>query len=84
MARSVSVRDLRANLARYLDEVADRREHLVVTRRGRPAAALIPIEEYETLEETAELRSDPDALRAIEQGLGEVARGEVVALDDLR
>jgi prevent-host-death family protein len=84
MAKSVPVRELRSELARLLDGVVDRREHVVVTRHGRPAAALIPIDEYEALEETAEILSDPDAIAAIEAGLSELERGEVVTLDDLR
>jgi prevent-host-death family protein len=84
MAKTVPARELRNDLARLLDEVSDRREHIVVTRRGRPAAALVPFDEYEALEETAEILSDPDALAAIEAGLAEVERGESVTLDELR
>jgi len=80
----VTVRELRSDLAGVLDDVADRREHVVVTRRGRPAAALIPVDEYAALEETAELLSDPAALAAIEEGLGELERGETVPLEALR
>ena len=44
----------------------------------------MPIDEYESLEETAEILSDTDALAALEAGLGELARGETVSLDDVR
>lgn len=84
MAKTVPVRELRSNLARLLSDVADRREHVVVTRNGRPAAALVPVDEYEALEETAEVLSDADALRALETGLAEIGRGETVTLADLR
>ncbi len=55
-----------------------------MTRNGAPAAALVPIDEYEALEETAEILSDPDALAALEAGLGEIERGETVTLAELR
>jgi antitoxin YefM len=84
VAKTVPVRELRAELAGLLDDVADRREHVVVTRHGRPAAVLIPIDEYDALEETAEILSDPDALAAIEEGLAEIERGETVSLGNLR
>jgi antitoxin YefM len=84
MAKSVPVREFRSRLSELLDEVADRRDHVLVTRNGKPAAALIPIDEYEALEETAELLSDPDAIAAIEAGLAELSRGETVTLDELR
>lgn len=56
MSRTVPIRELRNELSYVIDEVADLREHMIVTRRGRPAAVLVPIDEYEALEETAELR----------------------------
>ncbi len=84
MSRTVPAREFRSNLSRLLGDVADRREHILITRNGRPAAALVPIDEYEALEETAELLSDPAALRAVETGSAELERGESVSLDDLR
>lgn len=84
VAKTVPVRDFRTNLSQLLSDVADRREHVVVTRNGRPAAALVPVDEYEALEETAEVLSDPDALLALEAGLAEIGRAEVVPLDVLR
>jgi prevent-host-death family protein len=84
VARTVPVRELRNNLSSLLDEVSDRRDHLLVTRNGAPAAALIPIDEYEALEETAEVLSDPDALSALEEGLTEIERGETISLAELR
>ena len=84
MAKTVPVRELRSNLSRLLDDVSDRRDHVLVTRNGTQAAALVPIDEYEALEETAEVLSDPDALSALEEGLAEIERGETVSLADLR
>jgi antitoxin YefM len=84
MPQTISVRDFRSKLARVMSDVADRRDHVVVTRNGQPTAALLPIDEYEALEETAEILSDPDALRAMEAGLAELGRGETIELNDLR
>lgn len=84
VTKTIPVRDFRSNLAQVLSDVADRRDHVVVTRNGRPAAALVPIDEYEALEETAEILSDPVALDALQAGLGELERGETVEFDDLR
>lgn len=84
VAKTVGVRDLRAALAELLDEVADRREHVVVTRHGRPAAVLIPVDEYDALEETAEILSDTDTLAAIAAGLADIEKGDTVTLAQLR
>jgi antitoxin YefM len=84
MAKQVPAREFRTRLSEFLDDVADRRDHVVVTRNGAPAAVLVPVDEYDALEETAELLSDPDALAAIEDGLAELKRNETVTLDELR
>jgi prevent-host-death family protein len=84
MAKIVPAREFRTRLSELLSDVADRRDHVLVTRNGKPAAALVPIDEYEALEETAEILSDSATLTAIEAGLGELARGDSVTLDDLR
>ena len=84
MAKTVPVREFRSNLSELLGDVADRRDHVLVTRNGKPAAALIPIDEYEALEETAEVLSDVDLVHAIDEGLGELGRGETISLAELR
>jgi prevent-host-death family protein len=56
MARSprdslrLNTADLRARIADTVNRVAYGRERVVLTRRGRPLAALVPIEDLETLE----------------------------------
>jgi antitoxin YefM len=84
MSKTVPVREFRTHLAELLAEVADRREHVTVTRRGRPAAVLVPVDEYEALEETAEILSDEDTLAAIRRGLDDLAAGDEVPLRQVR
>lgn len=84
MPKTVPVRAFRTHLAELLDEVADRREHVTVTRHGRPAAVLVPVDEYESLEETAAILSDEDTLAAIRRGLDELADGDAVTLQQVR
>ena len=84
MSKTVPSREFRTHLAHLLDEVADRREHVTVTRHGRPAAVLVPVDEYEALEETAAILSDEDTLDAIRHGLEDLAAGDVASLDEVR
>lgn len=84
MSKTVPVREFRTHLADLLDEVAERREHITVTRRGRPAAVMVPVDEYKGLEETAEILSSEPTLAAIRQGLDDLAADDVVSLDEVR
>ena len=83
MAKTVPVKDLRRDLGPLLDEVSDRREHIVVTRHGRPAAVIIPHDEYTALEETADVLADPGAMAALAEGL-DADPVDDVTLDELR
>lgn len=84
VAKVVPVREFRTRLSELLGDVADRRDHVLVTRNGKPAAVLVPIDEYEALEETAEILSDSATLSAIEAGITDLARGDSVTLEELR
>jgi len=74
----VSYTELRANLAKYMDEVCDSRDALVVTRQNARSVVLVSEDEYEGMVETIHLlRSPANAarlLRAIENAdAGKVA-----------
>lgn len=84
MARTVPVCEFRTNLSALLSDVADRRGHVLITREGKPVAALVPIDEYDGLKETADILSDSETLAAIRAGLAEFSRGASISLANLR
>ena len=43
MAKSVAISELKAHCLRLVDEVARRRCELVITRRGKPIARIVPL-----------------------------------------
>jgi len=75
-----------ADVKNRLSEVVDRleREHgrVVITKRGRPAAVVLSVEDLEGLEETLELLSDARAMRRIRQSQKDVDAGEVHELSE--
>lgn len=76
--------EARRRLSDLIDLVASRREHVVVTRNGRPEAVVISVDEYDALVETLAILDDPDAMRALDEADGDVAAGRVYTLDDIR
>jgi prevent-host-death family protein len=56
------------------------KERIIVTRRGKPLAAIVPLEDIELLE-SLENEADADDVRLARE---EAARGEVVAWDAVK
>jgi prevent-host-death family protein len=84
MAKTVPFTEARARLSELLDELEARHEHVVITRNGRPAAVLVPVEEQEVLEETLEVLQDEELLRALRESEGDVRSGRLTSLREVR
>jgi prevent-host-death family protein len=66
----IPVSDLRQDAARVLKQVRDSKEPLVITQRGRAAAVMLSVEEYERSERDREL------LRLLAKGEKEIEAGK--------
>lgn len=71
----VPVSDLRQDAAAVLKKVRDSREPLIITQRGRAAAVLLSVEEYERE------NSERQLLRVLARGEKEIAAREGFDLD---
>ena len=58
-----SVAEARAKLAAILDSAAKSRERTVITRNGEPAAVIMSLDDYESMNETLEILADPELTR---------------------
>jgi len=84
MARVVPFSEARARLTELLDEVETRHEHLVITRKGRPAAVVISPDEWDAIEETLAVLQDDDTLAALRESEDDVRAGRLFTLDEVR
>lgn len=83
MAR-VSYTDLRGNLAKYMDDVCDNRDPLIVTRQNARSVVMISEEEYEGMVETLHLLRSPANAAHLQRGLKEVASGKMIERDVIK
>ena len=77
MPNIVPISDLRQGAAALLKKVKDSREPIVVTQRGRAAAVLLSVDEYERREK------DKEILKMLVQGEKEIAAGVGHDLDEI-
>ena len=73
--KTLPLAEVKANFSQLIDQVVKRDEQILITRNGRPAAVLVSANEYDSLCETAEIRSDRELMAEIRQGLCGLKRG---------
>ena len=79
--QTLPVTEARARLPQLVKAADERFERTVITSNGRPTAVIMSYEEYEAWEETLEVLSDSDAMRAIREADEELAAGKVVSFE---
>jgi len=82
-ATTAPLTDVRRDLSEIIDEIDRTGAEFVVTKHGRPVAAIVPHDELEALLETLSILSDPETMEAIEKGEAEIAANELVDLNDI-
>jgi prevent-host-death family protein len=73
----IPVSDLRKDVAKVLRKVQGSKEPVVITQRGRAAAVMVSVREYERAEYERQL------LRALVKGEREIASGKGHDLDEV-
>lgn len=83
---TVSYSDARANLASLMEQSANDRETIIISRRGKEEMALLPASELAGLLETAHLLRSPANAERLLGALERSRRGEGIpfTLDSLR
>jgi len=74
--KTLSVSEAKMKLSGLVDAISKTEEEVMITKNGRPAAILINPEEYESLKETMEIRSDAELMKEIKEGLKKTKRGK--------
>ncbi|MEW6365539.1 MAG: type II toxin-antitoxin system Phd/YefM family antitoxin [Acidobacteriota bacterium] len=83
--RTLSLSEAKMKLSSLVDEIHDRDEEFVITRKGRPAAVLVSPQEFESWKETEAVRADANLMAEVRKGLAALKRrgGKLYTLDEL-
>jgi len=77
---SVTAEQAKEHFAEVLDRAAKSKERVIVTRRGKPLAAIVPVDDVRFLEDLEERMDIDDAKAALE----EAKREGTVSWSDLK
>ncbi|KGM35477.1 type II toxin-antitoxin system Phd/YefM family antitoxin [Inquilinus limosus] len=72
----VTLTELRANMAKHLDQIESDRTELVVTRQNHEPVVILPLSEFEGLRETVHLLGTPANAERLRRSIAELDAGE--------
>jgi prevent-host-death family protein len=75
--------EVKARLSELVARVQQQHDQVTITRNGRPAAMVISLDEWESLQETLEILADGETVAALRQAEEEIARGDVYTTDEV-
>lgn len=80
LSEHVALGEVKNRLSELVDRVERQHGRVVITRHGHPSAVIVSIDDLESLEETLEILSDPQAMKDIRRAHAEIAKGKSVRL----
>ena len=83
MTKNITLKDLRPKLPKVINEIDSKMTRFVVTKRGKPAALMMSIEDYESLLETLDILSNSGLSKKIKAAEEDVKKGKIQSLDEI-
>lgn len=83
MTHTLTITKAREKLPTLIDRASKKMDDYIITVNGVPAAVIMSVAEYESMQETNEILNDPKLMRDIKQGEKEIAEGKFVTLEEL-
>jgi antitoxin YefM len=81
--RFLTVTEAKKSLCELVRETDETFDRIIITRDGHPAAVLLAYDDYDGMQETIEIMSDPELVKAIREGEEDIRAGRVVSLEEL-
>ncbi len=75
--------EVKAHLSALVSDVESQHEQITVTRNGTPAAMVVSVAEWESLQETLAVLSDPQAVADLREAAESRAAGELYSTEDV-
>ncbi|MFH1836978.1 MAG: type II toxin-antitoxin system Phd/YefM family antitoxin [Candidatus Omnitrophota bacterium] len=81
MTRNITLKELRPKLPSVIKAIDDKMDRFIITKRGKPTALMMSIEDYESLLETLDVLSDKPLMKRIKESEKDIKKGYVRTLE---
>jgi len=84
MVNVISLKEMRPELPNVINCIDKRLDRYIITKRGKPVAIMMSVDDYEGLLETLEILSDKRAVQRLREAKRELREGKTIPLEELR
>lgn len=82
--KTLSVSSAKAQLNDLVEQAVSTQEHITITRNGSPAAVMVSVDEWESVQETLYWLSQPGIQEDLAAARRDYAEGRTLSGDELR
>ncbi len=84
MTHTITLKELRPDLPRVVDQIDKKWERYIVTKHGKPSVVMLSIEDYESLMETLDILADPKAVQGLRRGEEDLRKGRTRSWKEIK
>lgn len=84
MVNTITLKALRPQLPAVMRDIDTKLDRYIITKRGKPVAVMMSVDDYEGFLETMEILTDKEAVKRIRRSQEEIRKGKTISLEALR
>ena len=84
MTHTITLKELRPDLPKVVEEIDKKWERYVITKHGKPSIVMLSIEDYESLMETLDILADPKAVKSLKHGEEDLRKGKTRSWQEIK
>lgn len=84
MYNHITIKELRPRLPKVIRDVDEKLDRYLISKHGKSVAVILSVDDFESLMETLNEKSDLKNLRRIRRGLEQAKKGRVVSWEKVK
>ncbi|MBU8841571.1 type II toxin-antitoxin system Phd/YefM family antitoxin [Mycolicibacterium goodii] len=82
--RILPITEVKKKINEYVDAVSETRDQITITKNGSPAAVLVGVDEWESIQETLHWLAQPGIAESVAESEADIAAGRTYGEDEIR
>lgn len=82
--RILPITEVKKKINEYVDAVSETRDQITITKNGSPAAVLVGVDEWESIQETLHWLAQPGITESVAESEADIAAGRTYGEDEIR